>query len=147
MELLVVITIISMLAMAIFAVAFNARKESRDLMRVSVSEQYKLSVRLYKEAEGQYPSFPNGVQLGGGDALDALLFPFIREVKKDPLDSGPGSEYSYWYYSNFSCNGETRNVILVRTMEEMRNSNFKSVCGSFNANTGLAGDSSYVVPI
>ncbi len=128
-ELLVVVTIIAILTSLILLAVFNARKESRDTARATVAEQISLGVRLYKEAHGTYPEYPNGVELGVGNPIDAELAPFLKSSLVDPLGDTAGDEYEYWYYPNFLCNGERRDVVVVKKMEFDDNGNFDEVCG------------------
>ncbi len=128
-ELLVVVSIMLILSLVVMTAIMDARKESRDTARATTAEQLSLGIRLYKEAEGKYPVYPNGVELGVGNPIDAQLAPFVKQIPKDPLTQGTGDEYEYWYYPNFLCNGERRDVVLVKKMEFDDNGNFDEVCG------------------
>jgi prepilin-type N-terminal cleavage/methylation domain-containing protein len=128
-ELLVVVSIMMILALVVMTAIIDARKESRDTARATTAEQLSLGIRLYKEAEGKYPAYPNGVELGVGNPIDIQLAPFLREIPKDPLTSGSGDEYEYWYYPNFLCNGVRHDVVIVKQMEMGDNGNFDEVCG------------------
>jgi prepilin-type N-terminal cleavage/methylation domain-containing protein len=134
-ELMVVASIIILLTLIALTYLYNARKESRDNYRINTAEQLKLGVRLYKEAHGEYPSYASGIEIGVGDAIDAELEPFLPEINPDPLKGAvPGGDYGYWYYSDFNCNGERRNVIIIRGLES-EEGNYNEACGggsSFN---------------
>ena len=45
------------------------------------------------------------------------------------MSDGSANNYSYWYYSNFLCNGTRVNVVLAKTVERTGTSNFQEVCG------------------
>jgi prepilin-type N-terminal cleavage/methylation domain-containing protein len=128
-ELLVVVSIMMILALVVMTSVVEARKESRDTARATTAEQLSLGIRLFKEATGKYPVYPNGVELGVGNPIDAQLAPFIKEIPKDPLTQGSGDDYEYWYYPNFLCNGERHDVVIVKQMEMGDNGNFNEVCG------------------
>ena len=128
-EVLVVVSIIVVLTTIILSVIFNARSESRDIARSTIAQQLSLGIRLYKEAGGTYPDFPAGVELGVGNPIDALLQPFLNQIHADPLgDSKGGGVYGFWYYSNFNCNGEVHDVVVVRKMENDKNGNYSTKC-------------------
>jgi prepilin-type N-terminal cleavage/methylation domain-containing protein len=130
-ELLVVVSIMMILALVVMTSVVEARKESRDTARATTAEQLSLGIRLFKEATGKYPDYPNGVELGAKlpGPLDAELAPFIKQIPKDPLTDGEGNDYEYWYYPNFLCNGERHDVVIVKQMEMGDNGNFDEVCG------------------
>lgn len=128
-EVLVVVSIIAILTLAVMTTLYSARPEARDKVRLAEAEQLKLGIRLYKEANGEYPPYPNGTEIGVGGSIDQELLPFLPNLNSDPLNDGAGSAYSYWYYPSFNCNGEVRAVIVIRTMEREKNRNFEEVCG------------------
>lgn len=130
-ELLVVVSVIIILIVGILDVLYNARKQARDRARISDSEQLKLGLSLYKEANGKYPAYDAGIQVGVGGAIDTLIQPFLTKINNDPLGTKSGigvSEYAYWYYSNFTCGGTKHNVIVVKKMELQKNANYNHVC-------------------
>jgi prepilin-type N-terminal cleavage/methylation domain-containing protein len=126
-ELLVVISIIAILSLGILTALYNARKESRDLARMSDVQQLKLVIKLYKEAQGIYPVHAAGIEIGAGRAIDAQLRPFVAKINRDPLGVSP---YGYWYHSAFNCTQASQRVILVRKVENIKNANFDKVCGA-----------------
>jgi prepilin-type N-terminal cleavage/methylation domain-containing protein len=127
-ELMVVISIIIILIGITMASIMEARKKSRDERRVSDVANIALTMTLYKEKNRDYPSYPSGIELGKGGALDDDLLLLNGNTYLDPL-SGDSSDYSYWYYSNFLCNGERVNVVLAKTVERSGTSNYDEVCG------------------
>jgi prepilin-type N-terminal cleavage/methylation domain-containing protein len=128
-ELMVVVAIIGILLTIVLASIMEARKDSRDKRRVSDIANIELGLTLYKEKNREYPNYPSGVELGHGGALDDDIKLFNGNVYSDPLSSGSNSEYGYWYYSNFLCNGERVNVIISKKMEKESNGNYNEVCG------------------
>lgn len=128
-EMMVVITIIALLTGVVLTAVFNARKESRDMSRITDLQQLKLGLKLYKEAHGQYPDHPEGVPLGVGESIDTELAPFVAKVKADPSSGGVGSEYNYWYYSDFTCGSGQRVVLTAQTVENEKYANTATACG------------------
>jgi prepilin-type N-terminal cleavage/methylation domain-containing protein len=126
-EVLVVISIIAILALGILSVLYNARIESRDLARVSDIQQLKLAVKLYKEANGRYPTSASVVGLGG--TVDTDLAPFLPKINADPLSDGTGVGYVYLYNPNFRCTNAGQAVVYARLVENQQKfANFESVC-------------------
>ena len=139
-ELMVVIVIIGIISLLAITVAFEARKSSRDTVRVNEISELKLAFRLYKEAYGSYPDYENGIRIGVGEAIDTDLEPFAANLDGDPLSNSSGGNYAYWYYSDFECDGTNHNVLFVQTLEfPDKNSNF------LNEDSGCvsSGDSAY----
>ena len=130
-ELLVVITIIAILAGFITSAVFNARIESRDMSRQTDLEQLKLGIKLYKEAYGEYPPYPNGTEIGVGDTIDDDMETFVSKVKGDPLSiDGGGGDYGYWYDSEYDCDGENHVTLMAKNTEKEKFENHADVCGS-----------------
>lgn len=132
MELIVVIAVTGILASVVIANVGEGRKKARDAQRINDIEQIRLALRLYKEENGSYPNFDNGVEIGIGGAIDAMLAPHMSGVPKDPLTDS-NVDYNYYYDSDITCNfdggGNTDHVIIYATAMEMTpNANFSTVC-------------------
>ncbi len=140
-ELMVVIAVIGMLAVIILAAISTARQNTREKVRVSDLGEVEFALTIYKEANRSYPSFPNGIQIGSGSALDTQIQNFIGSIPRDPRDGGV---YGYWFDSNFTCSDTGQAVIFVRTMEQAKNANFNEVCTDPSADETVAGASSYI---
>ncbi len=127
-ELMVVIAIIAVMLTIVLASILDARKDSRDKRRVSDVANYAHALTLYKEKNRDYPNHPQGVELGNGGALDTELQLLNGNLYTDPLGS-ESSEYSYWYYSDFLCDGQRVHAVLAKSVEKDGNSNFNTICG------------------
>jgi type II secretion system protein G len=123
-ELMTVITIIGILMALVLTTLFQARKEARDRTRGSELEQLKLSLKLYKEAEGDYPSYDDGVRVTDS-AFVSSLEPYTAEAYADPLNTDP---YTYWYDSHFECGGDDYTVVGAQSLEVEGNTNFSKEC-------------------
>lgn len=128
-EMLVVVSIIVILSTLLYTYLIEARKESRDTFRADILEQLALGMKIIKEegSTGVYPAHVNGVELGNEGALDASILTLYPEFVRDPLSTGGGSAYGYWYDSSFRCSGAAQ-VVLVAHLESANNSNYSSVC-------------------
>jgi len=92
-----VVIIIIMILLTIALVSFsNVRSQNRDKVRKTDLAEYQLAVKLYYEQNGTYPDYPNGIQLGVGNPIDAMLSPYLPALPTDPN----GAE-QYWYDSVF----------------------------------------------
>jgi len=145
-EVIVAVSIIAILSMIVLSVVFNARMEARDTMRIAVAEQLKLGIRLYKSAHGDYPSYPQGVEIGSGSEADGELLSFVTGFKPDPLGSGSDGEYGYWFFSDVSCNGDSKEIIIVRSFEVEGNGNYGEVCGGA-LDLPFEADNAYIILI
>lgn len=136
-EILIAVAIIGILVSVIFATIQGARKKSRDAQRVSDITQIQTALRVYKDAEGEYPIYPNGELIGDGTGLEELLADYLPSAIKDPLNSGPNR---YYYDSAHACNvfgiGGNGPVLIAVTMEGSGQGNYTTVCSSFFANLG-----------
>jgi prepilin-type N-terminal cleavage/methylation domain-containing protein len=140
-ELVVVISILVMLSLVILAVMFNARKESRDTARIAIAQQLSLGIRLYKEANGAYPSYPAGISLGEGGALDVLLAPYVRTIPHDPLGATASAEgFGFMYISDTPCGGSLKAVVAVGKLENDEVGNADAVCE-------IPDDGRYLIPV
>lgn len=140
-ELLIVVAIITIIAGFIVTAVFNARSESRDQSRQTDLQQFKLGIKLYKETYGEYPDYPDGAILGVGGTIDNDLEPFV-EVKSDPLSEGDSGDYNYWYFSDFTCGGNNRNVLTAETVEGEKYQNTETVCSG-----GAEVDHDRIIPV
>ncbi|MEI6660470.1 MAG: prepilin-type N-terminal cleavage/methylation domain-containing protein [bacterium] len=123
-ELLVVISIISLLSSVVLSALNSARAKGRDARRKSDIHQIQLALELYYDANGSYPpspayalpgTQPNNAWDNSADAswtnLQAALSPYIKTLPKDPLENNNAAEwgqgaYHYSYFSNgYGCNG------------------------------------------
>lgn len=130
-ELIISIAIIAILISIITTVLFSARKESRDLTRVNDVQQLSLAVHLYREANGGYPDYADGIVIGVGNTIDTDLAPYLGGIDPDPLSSGA---FSYMYDSEYDCGGTDFPVVIATRMEDEKNSNLEEECGD----TGLS---------
>lgn len=124
-ELLVVISIISILAAVIYANFNDARKLSRDKMRQSSLKELQLAIELYKSQYGTYPDPGCGasgwVGPGPGDKYPAcseyivgLAPEYISELPVDPnQEDEPDSGFLYSVNSDRSA----YKVLVWRTVE------------------------------
>lgn len=135
-EILVVISVVALLAGFVASAVFSGRTEARDMSRQTDLQQLKLGLKLYKEAYGEYPDYPEGTEIGVGNAIDTELAPFVGEIKSDPLSGTDGDgDYGYWYSSAYACNGETRVVVMARNVEKEKFANYEEVCGTGDSST------------
>lgn len=136
-ELLVTIAIIALLSTIVLASMSEARKKARDKQRVSDIAQIQLALRLYKDANGEYPSdpvFSGGETIGEGGQLDSILAEYMSAVPHDPLGSPADTTYEYMYHTQTLCDnlivGENYIVIYTLTTEDPTLANWPTVCES-----------------
>lgn len=118
-ELLVVISIISLLSSVIFASLNSARAKARDAKRLADLNQIYLALQQYFDANGYLPTNASygEVDPGGWDySSQGQFLPFLQtggffsKVPVDPLNNGTGdvfyggSGYSYAYHCYTSEN-------------------------------------------
>lgn len=98
-EILVVVTIISLLA-SIAAVSYSRFvKQSRDARRKTDIEQIRAAVEMYRNFKGAYPT--PGMVFGSGSIVDSSVVPtttYMSKVPNDPLSTSPSS-HTYYYTS------------------------------------------------
>jgi len=102
-ELLVVVTIISVLA-SIAAVSYSRFiKQSRDARRKTDIEQVRAAIELFRNFNGAYPTSQAspGLAFGVGALNDAAAVPTIQYMSKIPADPMP-TPYKYYYTSTGS---------------------------------------------
>ena len=118
-ELLVVISIISLLSSIVFTSLNSARAKARDAKRLSDLNQIYLALQQYFDANGYLPvtSSYGEAKPGGWDySSQGQFLPFLQtggffsKVPVDPINDGTGdvyyggSGYSYAYYCYASEN-------------------------------------------
>lgn len=104
-EILVVVTIISILA-SIAAVSYSRFvKQSRDSRRKTDIEQIRAAVELYRNFKGAYPTpIPGpgttgvGMSFGAGNIADEDTDPDTIYMSKIPTDPMANSSSAYYYY-------------------------------------------------
>jgi len=146
-ELLVVISIVSiMLSIVLMGIA-QARENTREKQRVSDLSNIEFALTLYKEVERDYPPFDGGIEIGVGGDIDSVIIQFNGNVYTDPLNSEGTSNtaYGYWFDSDFTCSEEGQAVLIVRSMEQSKNANYEEVCTHGSADGGVAHENSYIV--
>ena len=127
-EVMVTISIIVVLSTVVLFSIADARKVSRDMVRQSVAEQLKLAVRLHKESNSTYLSYPNPnpIPITPNNVIGLQLAPYVKGFQGDPVGT---AGYGYYYDSDFDCTEPGQKVILVRTLEK-KSGNIEAVCGS-----------------
>jgi len=155
-ELLVVIGIIGLLAGVVLASLSSAREGARDKKRVTDLGQIQLAIKLYSEANGEFPcqtdsncsvsqgGSANG-RVGTGGTIDTLLQPYLPSVPGDP--KGPDdSTFNYYYDGRHACGGVSYPVAIVfaKNMETDEFKDNETICSSYG-NEGGASDDSYRV--
>lgn len=164
-EIIVVVGIIALLSAVVLASISQARSNTRDKKRLSDIKQYELAFTLYKEANGDFPSCDDGIELGvgsvGSGAWNCDGFDIDQELKLyvgggslgDPLaKSGGGGDYRYWYDASYKCDNTFVPVLFVRQMEHTSSANINDVCncgGDFDGDPcgaqGTPGDDTYLI--
>jgi prepilin-type N-terminal cleavage/methylation domain-containing protein len=146
-ELMVVIAIIvMMLSVALYAID-QARRNSREKERVSDLGNIQFALVLYNEKNRDFPTYPSGVEIGIGGAIDSIIEQFNGNAYADPRVQCTNGTYSYWYDSDFTCSEEGQVVLFARTMEQSKNANYNDVCTHGSRDGVPANASSYMVII
>lgn len=155
-EIIVVVAVISALA-AVFIGGLGSRDNARDERRMSDLQQIKVALRLYAEANGEYPceddaqcaatvqtGSANG-QFGIGGHIDELLEPYLPNVPQDPMQDG--SDFYYYYDPRQNCGGVgPQAVIFARTMETEKYRNASStVCSSWGGEGGAGEPETHMI--
>lgn len=141
-ELMVVVGIILVFLSIILASVIQARQNTREKKRVSDLANIEFALTLYNEKNRNYPTYPNGIVIGTGEALDAVVVQYNGNVYSDPLNGTSG--YEYYFDSSFTCSQPNQKVIFARQMEQSKNANFSSVCTDSAADTSVANTNSYI---
>ncbi len=120
-ELLVVISIISLLSSISMAALSNARKRARDAIRYNDVKQIQNAIELYSTANGHVPYLSNcgpdnpsnaclvysddtnGAAVAGWQSFGSALEPYIKKLPRDPIGmrniSSDPLPYRYVYYA------------------------------------------------
>lgn len=156
-EILVALAIISLLTTVVFGAINGSRAKARDAQRMSDLEQIHIALRLYAEANGEYPcedaaqcnaagqvSGANG-QIGTGGNFDTLLAPYLPTVPQDPLQD---STHYYYYDARHTCGGHPiQAVLFARTMETEKFKNINDTMCSSMGTEGGNKDNGHVIII
>lgn len=132
-EVLVVVAIVAALGTAVIGSLGEGRTKARDTERMNDLAQLQIALRLYKDTNGTYPEYDEGVTVGEGSTFDTELLPFFPSIPADPM--GPTNDaYEYFYGSEVHCraldNSKRYVVLLARTMEKSFNANWTTTCDS-----------------
>jgi prepilin-type N-terminal cleavage/methylation domain-containing protein len=134
-EVLVATAILGSLTAIVYYNTMGARQTGRDTARVSDVAQLQTALRLYAEANDQYPAHDNGVLIGAGGALDTQLAPYLSRIPRDPLHNGVTN--GYYYDSNVTCTAAGQRVLYARTAETADARNFSTVCSCGGSCSGF----------
>lgn len=96
-ELMVVITIITILSAIGLAAFAGARANARDASRIADLEQMSLALEVHRQANGEYPA-----------SLSSLVPDLLEEM---PLDPRTGDSYNY--DTSISCDGTNRTILYA----------------------------------
>lgn len=139
-ELLVVVTLLGILAGIILVILKpdNLFSQARDSQRKNDLRQIQNSLEAYKREKGNYPISCSGCgnfgwinSIGGGSWIPGLDSTYIKNMPKDPKNSGCNSStqemrtnppcYAYFYYSystlGAGCDISGYDYILMATLE------------------------------
>lgn len=159
-ELLVVISIISVLASIIFATLKSVRVKVRDARRIEDLRRIRLAVDYFFDQNNYYPQSDCGwdcvgyrVSTGAGwNALAAELSPYLSVLPKDPLNTsacpGPWEAGCHIYsYGNAGKNTQRVQYDLTAQLEDVSHSQRCAIkkwkfrfdnldwCGSYSGQT------------
>lgn len=148
-EILVVVALIAILVGVVYAALGESRKKARDTNRISDLSNIELALKLHRQTvatDGEPPhgiGFDTGMTIGVGNAIDALLAPFMPVVPKDPQND---TDHAYVYDSDHDCSAAGRSahsvILYVKNMERTNAGNWASACGG-----AQPGVNTYVVVI
>jgi len=125
-EILVVVTIISLLA-SIAALSYSRFiKQSRDTRRKTDIEQVRAAVELYRNFNSVYPA--SLLFDGTGTVADGTAT-YMSKVPSDPLASGPLST-TYYYLSS----GTFQDYVVCAYLEGGETTSIVAACGSQSCN-------------
>ncbi len=132
-ELIIAVSIVAVLASVVIVNLQDGKKKARDTQRLNDIEQIQLALRLYKDANGEYPTGFDKAEIGVGGLIDTALAPYLSIVPADPRSST--TEYKYVYDSDHPCRSGNHNVVIYATT--METESFKNqwkgkdtVCGT-----------------
>jgi prepilin-type N-terminal cleavage/methylation domain-containing protein len=139
-ELLLVVSIISLLTSIVMSALDASRKKARDAARLEQAQTIRTALELYFSDNGSYPpvSADSGCEAGydcshlGGTFINGLS-PFLAGDIKDPLNT---SNYHYLYTRNTSgggpgCpSGRYKYILAIKAFEEGSGAHFTpDFCG------------------
>ncbi len=125
-EILVVVTIISLLA-SIAAISYSRFiKQSRDSRRKTDIEQIRAAIELYRNFKSAYPSALTFD--GTGEVSDAGVV-YMSRVPSDPL-SASDTNNTYYYASS----GTFQDYTICAYLEGGETTSITASCGSVNCN-------------
>jgi prepilin-type N-terminal cleavage/methylation domain-containing protein len=113
LELLVAISIITMLSSVLLAAWTTAREKAQDARRLTELKQLKIAIELYHNDNGHYPRETDGAngRVGEGAGIDAMISDYLTSVPHDP--AGPGHDTYYYYYDGDATCGGSEDVAVV----------------------------------
>lgn len=113
LEVLVAVSIITLLTVAFTAGFSAAREKAQDSRRITELKQLKVALELYHNDFGHYPRQSDGAngRIGEGAGVDSMLAPYLRTIPVDP--AGPGDPSYYYYYDGDATCGGVGNVVVV----------------------------------
>jgi general secretion pathway protein G len=125
-EILVVVTIISLMA-SVAAVSYSRFiKQSRDARRKTDIEQIRAAIELYRNFKGVYPA---SLAFDGTGTVEDGATKYMTKVPSDPLYTGPlATTYSYASADPFQT------YVLCAYLEGGSTTSITTSCGSQNCN-------------
>lgn len=123
-ELLVTITVISILATIVYANVGKANPKARDVERQADLRNLQTAIEQYKQKNGEYPAMgcaPGADQISGENDCTAYIAGLAPEfISVLPKDTQRGSEVGYAYVTNATVPdnvGTSYKVMAVGTVE------------------------------
>ncbi|MFW6209960.1 MAG: type II secretion system protein [Patescibacteria group bacterium] len=103
-ELLVVVSLISILSAAALNSYSNAAGEARDAKRIADMEAIGQALELFYQDHGRYPGVCEGIPLAGqeigeGAEIDDALQPYLGTIPRDPMADQQPSVGQLFFYS------------------------------------------------
>lgn len=127
-EILLVISIISLFSITIFAVITDARKKASDSTHIQALNQLKTAINLYYEDNGNFPhnSSPGYYKLNCWDCVGSWFFLPLDNMRLNAIDKylpdrPQGTPSPYWstfsgYYYKVSTDRQHYKLTLVNTV-------------------------------
>lgn len=162
-EIMVVVGIVSVLSTAVFITFSDARKQSRDQVRVAEINKIAELFKLYEFETGSVPACSQGTLIekglpgappsGGGsscadkDAIINFLEENMSGMPHDPL--GPGHDQYFYVYDKHKCdttgdgNDDSGKMILFAQLESDTLANKDEVCGKVGNSTSGGNNQGY----
>lgn len=131
-EILVVVTIISLLA-SIAAISYSRFvKQSRDARRKTDIEQIRAAIELYRNFNGAYPT--PGMVFGTDEIVDGATT-YMSKVPNDPMSASPSANRYYYYTSPTGVPGpppapDYQDYSLCAYIEGGDTTSISAVCGA-----------------